>query len=303
MKLNTNSFKIIFPLLLILTGNVTRSFSQDTKIHFSPPDRTVFYESTKIDQRTTIGKRTHQSDLNIQSENHINKTDKGYAGTSMLINILLYVDDKRVTLPYLTVLTNVTIFFSMDSEGTMLDIKGLENLDEGLRQSVDPELYEFYRAILGAETIKKTILKENREDREYYMLPLGGRIPLTLRDTGEEKVKSHDKDCLRQQAVFDTHIKTFSFDPGAAYQALRRQNGLNPRNIDYSDIAVTGTAERIVDPLTSLEYYEKRDRIIKTTIDAHIDQKIPVTMEEVIESKFDFPDLITQHINGNIIYY
>ena len=98
-----------------------------------------------------------------------------------------------------------------------------------------------------------------------------------------------------------------SRDHGAAVAAItalvspgaRAQSDVPEDADNLQSIEVTGTAERIIDPLTALEYYEKFDRKIKAIIDPHIDEKIPYAIQEFIEIKFDFPDLVTQNVHGN----
>ncbi len=288
----------IFTVSLILIFMATApSAARAGQFVFNPPDGVKYIETasmTRSKDMADLGKQVDRTEqiIDVMME----KNDDGYRLKSTLREMTFTRNGQIVQEPFLDAMLDMTMTYDIGPDGNVRDIIGLDKVIDKMLANL-PELPPSVKNVINEDAMKKkSIVEYNGRigdfiGREYeigdvwtsesqFTLPDGTSVDYmtVIRFTGT--ADCGQTRCVRVEYVYDADpavLKNFIAD---VYEDLDPEATLYLDQISATDMKISGSGKRLIDPDTMLIYDEELNRRIEMPMDIPGRGRVPMVMTE-----------------------
>ena len=282
-------------------GIVAPAAGQEIQFRFHRPDDfpeyVSTYKNTKIIELDKSVKRT--TVVEGKSRIKVMKTPTGYKETAVPILFRTTQDGKPVDNPIQSFIQKTTLTAELDSDGKLLEVRGLEGIVERLQAELPEDLPPNFATLVSEETIVNTVKQEwqgrvgeflgvDAEIGEVWTgektipLPVGGTVSFHTVTKLAEQVKFGEVDCVRIEFFYDTDAGALNQLLGGVLDDLATL-AKSEATHNVSAAKITGKGRRIVDPATMMIYSEIIERTITMKMNIPGQGEVDMTLFETRE--------------------
>jgi hypothetical protein len=288
-------------LLLLLLGRAVHAEPEKVTFRFAPPDGTTF-EQTLVQNETVLAGARERITYVTRTTSRLRfaKTADGYTLTSTPVSITMDLEGEKFEDPLLDFFETLAVTYHLDAGGNIRALEGYEALEERLEKaSPDETSFQLMAKLMQPETF----VARDKEEWHRRISSFAGRtyeigsrstteFPITLAvgkrvlfHTVTElvgKEKCGDRVCVRLRFRSDADVP-----PSVERLAGERASDAGGEDVEFSDITMSYTGERLIDPATMLIYSETQEWTVRADMAVSGDS-MPFTQHEKREYTFEY---------------
>lgn len=280
LPIRTSIFLFCVYLTLIHASPIN---AKEVTLAFKPPDGTTFLQTlTSTKSRSLNGKPDNERAVTAITKGVIKKTQDGYSITQSSLALEKPELMPKEMDPITQIFSELIITYVTDDNGSILEIKGLENFDQRLKEELPQKTYRQMAAFINREALELKLNDEWESKvgnfagtwtlgqaeffESYFPLPNGQEIIYYSTINIAEELTYQDKNCVRIKMMYSTDAnKLGDFTSDVLNDALNEAGKTG--DLSSSQYSIEGSAEIIMDPSTMLIY----DEVMERTVSMHVE--------------------------------
>ncbi len=297
--------KLILSAFLFFAHAATL-FGQTFTFVFNPPNPVSFVERQKIVKiKYENGKKITEDEISLAKAITICKTKRGYSIEEKPISINSKRNGVPFTNPIFMFLSNISTKGTIDSSGRLKSVSGYEGLIRRARRTLPPDVADAMALSVDEDAmIKKAVADWNARVAEFIgqTVKIGdiftgeGKFPIPNGETLTFFSAVKIADTTRRDGILCVKLKfknssvpdSLAAFIGASPSELSKYFDLNANKNLSEPISLDGEGERLVDPKTSLIYYEKSKRTINMASEIMGDEEKKIKTVEIKEFTYEY---------------
>jgi hypothetical protein len=274
---------------------------------FNPPDGISFTQVLKTTKVTDLGPLGSRTDVTTSTTRvTISKSATGYTLVATPVSAKMTRNGKAVDNPLLDVLQDVVVTYELDREGRIRAVLGLEGIADKMKKALPAEVAEMLSSLIDP---KAMVEREKAEwnarigsfvgmkakagdvwiGTDRFALPTGGEIVYYTATRIAERTERDGHNCVRILMAYDSDAAALEGFAGKVGAKIAEEAGMTEGKLTVSDMKLSGTADRLIDPDTMLIYSEVDERTISGSMDVPGQGKVATKTVEKREYRFDYP--------------